>query len=97
MFSGLWKWVAGGAAAIAAVLYALLLRAEKAEIKAQRRADVARRNAKTARRQRDERREQEEVKRMVEEQGHVKLDEVRKHARAGDRDHFSRGVRDDAD
>lgn len=97
MMNRIWQGLAAVAGVAVAILYALFQRAKRGEEKARRNAEIQKRNAQTAALQRDERREQDEVLRTIQEQGHVEVEELRKRATDGKRDHFTAGVRDDKD
>lgn len=93
--SRLWQIVAGALGVMAAVLGFLLQNAQRQRDSARDKADREARRADTAEQRIEQRQAADQASAQAKEEGDVIVEEVRSQARAGRRDHFSRGMRDD--
>ncbi|WP_018865137.1 hypothetical protein [Thioalkalivibrio sp. ARh3] len=84
----LWRWVSKGTGVVITVLLALLYRAQRQRDRAEAKAQRKERKANALEAGTEQRRRADEASQQAKEDGDEKVEEARKRARAGSRDHF---------
>lgn len=95
--SKFWRLIAGGMGILVTVLFGVLQMTQRQRDKAKDRAVQQQRRADSAEASIDQRQRAEEASEAAKEEGDARVDQVRHEARAGRRDHFSVGMRDNDD
>lgn len=95
MFSQIKAWIAAAVAGVIGVLAALLKITQIQRDNARREAEIAKQQAETLEARIKQRQAAEEASQQAKAEGDKRVDEALARARAGDRSHFERGLRDD--
>lgn len=95
IFANIWKAITMVLAVITAGLFIMLQVTKSQEEKARRKADDAKRDAALAKAKYRKAKQHADVVKKTEQQAKDEVAQARERARAGKRDHFSRGMHDD--
>lgn len=95
MFSQIKAWIAAAVAGVIGVLAALLKITQIQRDNARREAEIAKQQAETLEARIKQRQAAEEASQQAKAEGDKRIEEAVQRARAGDRSHFERGLRDD--
>lgn len=94
MLSALKRWLMTGVAVLVALLYVLAQMFRIQRDSARRDAEAAKQEAATANQRIEQRRRADEASAKAKAEGDKRIEEAVQRARAGDRTHFERGLRD---
>ena len=94
MFSKIKAWIAAAVAGVIGILAVLLKITQIQRDNARRDAEAAKQEAATANERIEQRRRADEASAKAKEEGDKRVEEAVQRARAGDRSHFERGLRD---